>query len=153
MKYNLTINPPKCCWPKKEGSQPKWPNPNIIGICSHCVLDRPLFEWNQVLQCGKLNFWSTRPKTDAPYMFYTKFHLPRPVFHSPSSKCTRIKLVSGRALVSLTVLLHPELTVYWSFLFAGAAYHKKPHSPTHPCLLWGWGENWPHYNCITLYLV
>ena len=41
-------------------------------------------------QCGKLNFWSTRPKTDVPYMFYTKFHLPRPIFYSPSSKCTRI---------------------------------------------------------------
>ena len=42
------------------------------------------------LQCGKLNFWSTRPKTDARYIFYTKFHLTRPIFHSPSSKCTRI---------------------------------------------------------------
>ena len=41
-------------------------------------------------QCGKLNFWSTRPKTDAPYMFYSKFHLPRPTFHFCSSKCTRI---------------------------------------------------------------
>ena len=27
MKYNLTISPPKCYWPKKEGSQPKWSNP------------------------------------------------------------------------------------------------------------------------------
>ena len=39
-------------------------------------------------QCGKLNFWSTRPKTDLSYMFYTKFYLPRPIFYSPSSKCT-----------------------------------------------------------------
>ena len=29
-------------------------------------------------------------KTDARYMFYTKCHLPRPIFHSPSSKSTRI---------------------------------------------------------------
>ena len=35
-------------------------------------------------------FWSTRPKTDVPYMFYTKFHLPRPIFYLPSSNCTRI---------------------------------------------------------------
>ena len=42
-------------------------------------------------QCGKLNFWSTRPKTSVPYiMFYKKFHSPRPTFYSPSSKCTRI---------------------------------------------------------------
>ena len=80
MKYNLTINPPQCYWPKKERSQQKWPNPkykNIIGICSYCVLDSPWFEWNQAL-------------------------------------------------------LHPELTPWWSFLFANGAHHKKPHSPTHP---------------------
>ena len=29
-------------------------------------------------------------------------------------------------------LLHPELTPWWSFLFADSAHHKKPHSPTHP---------------------
>ena len=28
-------------------------------------------------------------------------------------------------------LLHPELTLWWSFLFADGAHHKKPHSPTH----------------------
>ena len=28
--------------------------------------------------------------------------------------------------------LHPELTPWWSFLFADGAHHKKPHSPTHP---------------------
>ena len=51
-----------------------------------------------LFQCGKLNFWSTRPKTDVLYMFYTKFHLPRPIFYSPSSKCTYI---GERASVSL----------------------------------------------------
>ena len=30
------------------------------------------------------------------------------------------------------VLLHPELTPWWSFIFADGAYHKKPCSPTHP---------------------
>ena len=50
---------------------------NIIGIGSYCILDRPVFEWSQVL-------------------------------------------------------LHPELTPWWSFLFAYGAHHKKPHSPTHP---------------------
>ena len=41
-------------------------------------------------QCGKLNFWSTRPKTSVPYMFYTKYLSPRPIPYWPSSKCTRI---------------------------------------------------------------
>ena len=41
-------------------------------------------------QCGKLNFLGTHPKTDVPYMFYTKFHSPGPIFYSPSLKCTCI---------------------------------------------------------------
>ena len=49
----------------------------MIGICSYFVLDRPVFEWNEVL-------------------------------------------------------LHPELTLWWSFLSADGAHHKKPDSPTHP---------------------
>ena len=33
-------------------------------------------------------------------------------------------------------LLHPELTPWWSFLLADGAHHKKPHSPTHPNILY-----------------
>ena len=58
---------------KKKGVSQNGEIPNIIGICSYCVLDRPVFDWNQVL-------------------------------------------------------LHPELTPWWSFLFANGAHHKKPHS-------------------------
>ena len=84
MKYNLTINLPKCYWPKKEGSQPNGQIPNIIGICSYCALDRPVVEWNQVL-------------------------------------------------------LHPELTPWWSFLFVDGAHHKKPPSPSDfRCVTWIW---------------
>ena len=38
----------------------------------------------------KLNFLSTHPNTVVHYMFYTKFHSPRPIFYFPSSKCTPI---------------------------------------------------------------
>ena len=41
-------------------------------------------------QCGKLNLGGTPLKTDVLYMFYTKFHPPRSIFYSPSSKCTSI---------------------------------------------------------------
>ena len=41
-------------------------------------------------QCGKLNFWDTRPKTDVPSMSYAKLHLPRPILYLPSLKCTCI---------------------------------------------------------------
>ena len=30
-----------------------------------------------VILCGKLNLWSSHPKTDIPYIFNIKFHLPR----------------------------------------------------------------------------
>ena len=42
------------------------------------------------MRCEKLNFWSTLLKTDVPYMFYTNFHLPRPIFDLSSWKCTCI---------------------------------------------------------------
>ena len=54
MKYNLSITPPKCYWPKREVSQ-NGQTPIIIGICSYCVLDRPVFEWNQVLHHPELH--------------------------------------------------------------------------------------------------
>ena len=41
-------------------------------------------------QYEKLNFWRTRPKSDVPYMFYTKFYLDKPNFYSFSSKWTCI---------------------------------------------------------------
>ena len=50
---------------------------SMIGICSYCVPDRPVFEWTQVL-------------------------------------------------------LHPELTPWWSSLFADSAHHKKLQSPIDP---------------------
>ena len=74
-EIQFNYKPAKILLTEKEGSQPNGQTPNIIGICWYCVLDRPVFEWNQVL-------------------------------------------------------LHPELTPWWSFLFADGAHHKKPYSPT-----------------------
>ena len=77
MKYNLTITRQNVIERKKKRVSQNGQTPNIIGICWYCVLDRTVFDWNQVL-------------------------------------------------------LHPELTPLWSFIFADGAHHKKPHSPTHP---------------------
>ena len=57
MKYNLNINPPKCYWPKKKGVSQNGQTRHIIGIRSYCVLDRPVFEWNQVLLHPELTLW------------------------------------------------------------------------------------------------
>ena len=48
-------------------------------------------------QAGKLKIFGTRPNWAVSYIAYTKFHLPRPVFHSPGQIFTHI---GGRALVS-----------------------------------------------------
>ena len=50
--------------------------------------DRPTLI--QVLQAGKLIFFGTRPNWAVSYIAYTKFHLPRPVFHSPNQIFSRI---------------------------------------------------------------
>ena len=69
------------------------------------------------IQGEKLNFWSTRPKTDIPYMIYTKFHSPRLIFFSPSSKAL-VLLACGRALVSLTAIKdRAHLLVFKFFIF------------------------------------
>ena len=43
------------------------------------------------------------------------------------------------------VLLHPELTLWWSFLFANGAHHKKLHRPTHPL------QNLSHLSCSPIW--
>ena len=79
---------------------------NVLCLMIATVL-RPCYGKYCRFLCGKLNFWSTRPKTDAPNMFYTKFHSPRPNFRSPSSKSTR----SGeRASLSFPDWIHFKLT-------------------------------------------
>ena len=78
------------CWPFCSGlnastSIPEWYSMQMVILISNIYLQK-----NAMEQCGKPNFLSTRPETDVTYMFYTKFHLPKPIFYSPSSKCTRI---------------------------------------------------------------
>ena len=74
------------------------------------------------LQYGKLNFWNICPKTDVPCMFWVKFHLPRPIFYSPSTKFTHIGkryvLVSiigwspWTLLVCVSIHQHPNRVFY-----------------------------------------
>ena len=52
-----------------------------------------------VSQAGKLKFFGTRPNWVVSYIAYTKFHSPRPVFHSPGKIFTRI---GERASASFT---------------------------------------------------
>ena len=48
------------------------------------------------------------------------------------------------------VLLHPELTPLWSFLFADGAHHKKLHSPTHPI---GLVQDWSNSSILATELL
>ena len=56
---------------KKEVSQNDQ-IPNIIGICSYIVLDRPVFEWNQVQLCPEMTPWWSFLFADGAYC--KKFH-------------------------------------------------------------------------------
>ena len=49
--------PAKMLLTKKEGSQQKKNTPSIIGICSYCILDRPVFERCQTLLHPELTPW------------------------------------------------------------------------------------------------
>ena len=50
-----------------------------------------LVRWHLYIeQAGKLKFFGTRPNWAVFYTTYTKFHLPRPVLHSPGHIFTRI---------------------------------------------------------------
>ena len=60
---------------KKKGVSQNGLTPNIIGICSYCVLDRPVFEWNQVLLHPELT-----PR--GSFLFADGAHHKKP--HSPT---------------------------------------------------------------------
>ena len=79
----------------RSPAPPQWWTGQIRGLRGQrwlpCRVLMPPVQWE------KLNFWGTRPKTDVPYMFYTKFHSPGPIFCLPSLKCT---CIAERACVS-----------------------------------------------------
>ena len=54
-------------------------------------------ELKQVSTVWETKFLEHSHENRCSYMFYTKFHSPRPIFYSPSSKCT---LTGERASVS-----------------------------------------------------
>ena len=68
--------PAKCYWPKKEGSQPKWPNPkynwDLLILCR--LLDRPVFERCQTLLHPELTPWWSFPLADGAH--HKKPHSP-----------------------------------------------------------------------------
>ena len=41
-----------------QGVRQNGQTPNIIGICSYCVLNRPVFEWNQVAWLAFCTLWT-----------------------------------------------------------------------------------------------
>ena len=57
--YEIQFNhrPAKMLLTEKKGVSQNGQTPNIIGICSYCVLDRPVFEWNQVLLHREMTPW------------------------------------------------------------------------------------------------
>ena len=65
----------------------KWCASYIRDLTDSTFIDATM--WHQG-QAGKLKYFGTRPNWAVSYIAYTKFHLPRPVFHSPGQIFTRI---------------------------------------------------------------
>ena len=82
-------------WPESGGP---WCSVTFVYFCiSHSLLtesDIWSLIFQRVQQVGKLKLFGTRPNWAVYYMYittwYTKFHLPKPVFHSPDQIFTRI---------------------------------------------------------------
>ena len=71
-------------------------------------------------QAGKLNFFGTHPNWAFSYIAYTKFPLPRPVFHLPSQIFTRI---GGRASTSFPAMGRHYRERWHVLQYAPVAYH------------------------------
>ena len=59
---------------RKKGVGQNGQNTNIMGICSYCVLDKPVFEWNQALLHPELTPWRSFLCADGAH--YKKPHSP-----------------------------------------------------------------------------
>ena len=100
----------KCSEPK-EASQ-NGLTPNTIGICSYCVLDRPVFEWSQTLlhweltPCGSLSSLPMAPTTKNRTM---------PPIPTPSPMCVWRRLTKIYSFISfkfrnqLTIIKRPNV--------------------------------------------
>ena len=69
-----------------------------------------------------LKNFGTRPNWAVSYIAYTKFHLPRPVFHSPGQIFTRI---GERASTSFQACLHAfrQLDITWANVDSDLCHH------------------------------
>ena len=104
MKYNLTIKVPKMLLAKKK----KWVSQNvqtpyIIGICWYCVLDRTVYEWNQVLLHPELTLGGLSSLPMVP----TSRNLTAPATSAVGSKPRQFSYLAWRiGLVSSTIYTH-----------------------------------------------
>ena len=126
MKYNLTINLPKSYWLKKWVSQ-NGQTPLIIGICSHCVADRPVFEQSNLFHPQPTLWWSFLYADGARHR-YNKPHSPsHPKVHSqicvlpwlpfnlsiPHKIQNYFQIISNSPLRFLLRVCHPEYSLRW----------------------------------------
>ena len=71
--------------------------------------------WVQLLikQAGKLKFFGTHPNWVVSYIYYTKFHSPRPIFHSPVQIFTRIV---PAVLYTIHCFIRPHYNGTWLYI-------------------------------------
>ena len=94
------------------------PRPMNAGSTSMLIVTAGSYNmetYPQFLQAGKLKIFGTRPNWVVAYIAYTKFHSPRPVFHSPGQIFTRI---GERASISF-----PSCSCHAEFIWGTIKIH------------------------------
>ena len=82
-----------------------------------CRLVLQLSLANPLKQAGKLKIFGTHPNWAVSYIAYTKFHSPRPVFHSPDQIFTHI---GERASASFPACWSQESSWEWRCSWSSA---------------------------------
>ena len=122
---------------KKKGVSQNGQTPNIIGICSYCVLDRPVFEWNQVLLHPKLTPWWS-------FFFADGAHHKKP--HSPTHPwIIGVDINVAENITTITWLINsnpryaPPLVNSFNCMYEICLY---------PGLIWGYAYDLT-FKCVT----
>ena len=79
--------------------------PIVIGVCGMRLADQDHRIVTEPIASG--SFLESGP--DVRHMFYRKFHLPRPILYSPSSKCTCIGALASSNLFYFEALTYAFL--------------------------------------------
>ena len=93
---------------RRESAKMAIPQVSIIGICSYCVLDRPVFEWCQTLLHPELTPWWSFLLADGTH--HKKPHSPTHPIHLPGANEFTMMIAHS--------WLQPKHCLFWESIFS-----------------------------------